>query len=143
MHRKISSLPCKWDGPGSPARCGLLHKYGLGNPWGFGWAVKGFAKDGKAALAVPAYLHVQPWRREPDTRSGEQPTGLKGTLTATGLTPGATYSIWRWDAVATAFTYDPQYQKATFVAANATHVYADDKSFPSDGATYYRVIRSE
>ena len=67
-----------------------------GNPWGFGWAAKGFdASDGKRASAVPASLHIQPWKQEPDTRSGEKPTGLQGTLTATGLTTGASYDVYR------------------------------------------------
>merc|ERR1712167_51515 len=40
--RKITSLAGKWGGPGEPARCGLFHQYCIGNPYGFGWAVKGF-----------------------------------------------------------------------------------------------------
>ena len=116
---------------------------GLGNPWGFGWAAKGFAQseDKRAARAVPAYLHIQPWKSEPDTRSGEQPEALKGTLTATGLTAGDAYTIYRWDSVEAAFTYEAQYWKVNFTATSDTHVYADDQSFPSDGASYYRVLK--
>jgi hypothetical protein len=141
VHRTISTLPCKWAGPGHKANCGLNH-YGLGNPYGFGWAAKGFADadDDKRARAVPAYLHVQPWKSEPDTRSGESPEALKGTLTATGLTTGASYVIYRWDSVKSALTYDDEYKKATFTATSDTYVYEDDKSFQSDGATYYRVL---
>jgi len=142
VHRTISTLPCKWAGAGSRADCGWYH-YGLGNPYGFGWAAKGFvdAAD-KSAAAVPAYLHVQPWKSEPDTRSGESPEGLQGTLTATGLSAGATYIIYRWDSVKTAFTYDDQYKKASFTATGDTYTYTDDKSFQSDSATYYRVLKA-
>merc|ERR1711964_631937 len=41
VHRVISTLPCKWAGMGHKADCGKF-KYGIGNPYGFGWAVKGF-----------------------------------------------------------------------------------------------------
>jgi len=140
VHRAISTLPCKWAGVGKPARCGS-HLYGLGNPYGFGWAVKGFA-DGKGETAVSAYLHVQPWKSEPDTRSGEQPEALKGTLTATGLIAGAAYTVYRWDNVTAAFTYGTAFKKATFTATSDTYVYTDDKSFRSDSATYYRVLKA-
>jgi len=142
VHRTISTLPCKWAGVGKRADCGWYH-YGLGNPYGFGWAAKGFtdAAD-KKALAVPAYLHIQPWKEEPDTRSGEKPEALKGTLTATELIPGATYTIYRWDSVKTAFTYDKEYERTTFKAMSDKYVYDDDKSFESDGATYYRVLKA-
>ena len=34
-------------------------------------------------------LFIDPWEREPDTRSGAKPTSLRGALTATGLTAGS------------------------------------------------------
>ena len=138
VYRKISTLPCKWGGPGQPAKCGLYH-YGLGFPYGFGWAVKGFAD--KNASAVPAYLHIQPWKSEPDTRSGYPAEALQGTLTATRLTVGATYTIYRWDNVESALTYSAEYKKASFTATSDKYVYVDDKSFMSDSATYYRVVQ--
>jgi hypothetical protein len=67
---------------------------------------------------------------------------LKGTLTAIQLEAGAKYTIYRWDGVEVAFTYDSQYEKTSFTASSDTYVYADDKSFPSDGATYYRVVKA-
>ena len=51
---------------------------------------------------MPAYLTVEPWKAEPDTRSGEKPEPLQGTLHATELTVGTTYDIYRWDTVAEA-----------------------------------------
>jgi len=140
VYRTMSSLPCKWAGEGHSADCGW-HKYGLGNPWGFGWAVKGLA-DERAADAVPAYLHVQPWKSEPDTRSGAQPEALKGTLTATGLEKGAAYDVYRWNNSTTAFTYAAAFKRASFTATGDKYVYADDESFRSDSATYYRVLKA-
>ena len=112
LHRKISTLPCKWAGPGKRADCGL-YSYGISNPYGFGWAAKGFTQDPKSALAARAVLTVNPWLREPDTRNGTDhpdcglmcaPVPLKATLTATGLRVGTVYEIYRWDSVTTAFT---------------------------------------
>ena len=70
LHRNISSLPCKWAGVGTKADCGELG-YGISNPYGFGWAAKGFTQDPKAAVAARAVLTIDPWEREPDTRNGE------------------------------------------------------------------------
>lgn len=138
IHRVISTLPCKWAGVGKRANCGM-HSYGLGFPYGFGWAVKGFV-DSSSADAVKAYLQIKPWKSEPDTRSGYPAEALQGTLTAIGLSTGAAYSVYRWDNVTTAFTYASQYQKACFKATADTYEYVDDQSFQSDSATYYRVI---
>lgn len=140
IHRKISTLPGKWAGPGHPAECGLFYRYCIGNPYGFGWAVKGFAD--KQAHAAPASLRVDPWKSEPDTRSGEKPADLKGTLTATELSAGQAYDIYRWDSVKEAFTYSTEYIKTTFTATSDTYVYVDTASFKSDGVAYYRVVPS-
>ena len=87
-------------------------------------------------------MAIDPWKSEPDTRSGDKPEALMGTLTATELTVGATYDIYRWDSVKTALTYSDEYKKASFVAQNDTYVYHDTKSFQSDGTTYYRVVQA-
>ena len=110
-------------------------------PYAFGWAVKGF-KDGECECrqAMPASLSIQPWLREPDTRKGERPTELKGTLTVTDLQVGSLYHIYRWDSVEEAFTYTEKYEKITFRARKDTLVYVDDESFPSNGTTYYQCI---
>jgi hypothetical protein len=141
VHRPISSLAGSWEGPGHRADCGQ-YQYCVGNPYGFGWAMKGFANDDQAARAVPASLRIDPWRREPDTRSGDKPAALQGTLTATELTAGVAYDVYRWDSVAEAFTYSDAHKKATFTAASDTHVYTDGTSIESDGTTYYRVVRA-
>eukprot|EP00656_Telonema_subtile_P038356 TRINITY_DN4310_c0_g1_i1.p1 TRINITY_DN4310_c0_g1~~TRINITY_DN4310_c0_g1_i1.p1 ORF type:complete len:357 (-),score=102.69 TRINITY_DN4310_c0_g1_i1:138-1208(-) len=138
IHRKISSIAGTWAGPGKQADCGD-YSYCIGNPYGFGWAVKGF-KDDKPF--VSASLHIDPWLSEPDTRSGKAPEALKGTVTATDLTEGSKYDIYRWDTVAEAFTYTAEYKKSSFTAVTDQHVYTDDKSFMSNGTTYYRVVQA-
>ena len=62
VYRKISTLPCEWSKVGDKAKCGL-YSYGLGNPYGFGWAAKGFTPDVKSSVAAPASLHVDRGRR--------------------------------------------------------------------------------
>lgn len=145
VSRPISTLAGKWAGPGKKAECGggLFNHYSycIGNPYGFGWAMKGFTPDAKQSSAMPAYLHINPWNSEPDTRSGVKPTDLTGTLTVTGLTVGINYAIYRWDTVADAFSdYSDQYKRTAFVATNSSYTYNDEKTFPSDGTTYYRAV---
>jgi len=140
VHRKIASLPGKWAGPGHRANCGFMHQYCIGNPYGFGWAMKGFAPDAKQALAMPALLRVDPWKSEPDTRRGETPVALRGTLTVTELAAGTKYDIYRWDSVVDALTYSDKYRKASFTASSTAYKYVDDQSFMSNGTTYYRVV---
>ena len=53
------------------------------------------------------------------------------------------YDIYRWDSVGSAFTYRTDYKVASFTASGETYVYEDAKSFPSDGTTYYRVLKAE
>jgi hypothetical protein len=123
---------------GQRADCGQ-YEYGIGNPYGFGWAAKGFTQDSKPY--VPASLKIQPYLFEPDTRSGKKPEELQGTLTATELTIGATYDIYRWDSVEEAFTYSQQYKIATFTSSSSAYVHTDVKTFSSGGTTYYRVVK--
>eukprot|EP01063_Lacrimia_lanifica_P015250 TRINITY_DN22061_c0_g1_i1.p1 TRINITY_DN22061_c0_g1~~TRINITY_DN22061_c0_g1_i1.p1 ORF type:complete len:351 (+),score=143.59 TRINITY_DN22061_c0_g1_i1:48-1100(+) len=150
IYRNMWSLPAEsWQGPPSgPIQCqvnnatGSRYQYCIGNPWGFGWAVKGF-KDGKADVAAAARVEIDPWKREPDTRAGEAPIPIHGTVVATGLTVGAKYDVYRWNDVKSAFTYSEQYKKATFTAAADSHEYADPDTFMSDSATYYRVLPAQ
>ena len=60
MYRTISTLPCAWPGDGQPADCGN-QSYGIGYPYGFGWAAKGFTPDVKSA-ARQGLLHVEQQR---------------------------------------------------------------------------------
>ena len=89
---------------------------------------------------MPAYLTIEPWKSEPDTRSGEKPEALQGTLRATGLAAGSAYDVYRWDSPADALTYSASFKKTTFTATADTYNYTDDTSFQSSGTTYYRVV---
>ena len=61
---------------------------------------------------MPASLRIDPWQKEPDTRSGEAPEALRGTVTATGLTVGARYAWYRWDSPEAVGDYDEANQTA-------------------------------
>jgi hypothetical protein len=139
VQRVISTLPCKWNGPGDKADCGDYH-YGIGNPYGFGFSLTGFTGDARHASSTPAVLTVQPFLSEPDTRSGKKPELLRGTLTMASLTKGKSYDIYRWDSVKDSFTYTTSYKKTNFKAAGAEHTYVDDVRIHSNGTTYYRVV---
>merc|ERR1711920_728811 len=104
---------------------------------GFGWAIQGFLDDKDG---LPLSLTIDKWQREPDTRSGETPTQLTGTVTVTGLKSGTKYAIYRWDSVAQAFDYKNAHSVHRFTASKDTEVYADPVTFRSDGTTYYRCI---
>ncbi|CAK0894432.1 unnamed protein product, partial [Prorocentrum cordatum] len=136
VHRALSSLGGSWAGPGRRANCGWRHSYCMAE-YAFGWAVKGFEDD---KPYVQASLAIQPYESEPDTRSGETPVLLKGTLTVTELTAGSTYSIYRWDSVEDAFTYSDSFKKTSFQAKTDRFVYSDGTGFQSSGTTYYRVL---
>ena len=139
VHRVMTTLPCKWAGVGRKADCGLMYRYGIG-PYGFGYAVHGF--NGSEPAARPAFLHVEPFVREPDTRSGQSPIQLKGTLTISELEAHQEYDIYRWDSVEDAFTYSSQFVSTSFSqkAGATTFVYEDEKSFASNGTTYYSCV---
>jgi len=137
--RAISSLPCTWAGEGEAADCGD-YSYGVGNPYGFGWAMKAGFTSEKSAL--PVSLKVDPWMSEPDTRSGEAPEALKGTLTVAGCTPGVTYEIYRWDTVESAFVEYGDVH-ATFTATDDTFVFVDETSIWSNGTTYFEAIEAQ
>jgi len=105
---------------------------------GFGWAMQGFL-DEKESL--PISLTLDKWQSEPDTRSGEKPIQLKGTVTVSGLKIGSKYAIYRWDNVADAFDYSkPHAAPYKFTASKETDAFPDPVSFASDGTTYYRCV---
>jgi hypothetical protein len=103
----------------------------------FSWAIQDF-KDSKQGL--PASLTVDQWKEEPDTRSGQKPIQLTGTVTIEGLHVGQKYALYRWDSVESAFDYSQPVSVYRFSASNVTEVYTDHKTFSSDGTTYYRCI---
>jgi hypothetical protein len=137
VYKVLSTLLGDWDGPGSPAVCRSGH-YCIG-PYAFGWAIEGFVDDGDQR-SLPASLSIDPSESEPDIRKRELPDAITGTLTVTGLTPGATYVIYRWDSVHTAFIYNEQFRKFAFKATNASFVYVDPMTFQSDSSVYFRCV---
>lgn len=90
---------------------------------------------------LPLSMKVHP-RDEPDTRTGHPPTQVTATLTASGLTEGAKYDIYRWGSVKEAFTYNDKYKINTFTATSDTFVFKDPHTFSSDSATYYRCVKA-
>lgn len=132
IYRPIKELPGDWTN--GKAVC--QGRYCIG-PYSFGWAIKGF-QDNHAFQ--PATLAINPSRSEPDIRSGAKPSEIHGKLTCSKLTAGSQYSVYRWDTVEEAFTYESKYLKSTFTAKDSSYVYEDPTSFMSDGTTYYRCV---
>jgi hypothetical protein len=139
VYRKIASIGGKLVA-GEIANC-APYSYCMAK-YAFGWAVKGFVDPTQHIVAMPASLHIDPWKSEPDIRSGQHGVPLKGTLTVSALTSGKTYDIYRWD-VDTFGTYTTEYHKLSFTATNNTYVYVDDQSFMSNGTTYYKCVEHQ
>jgi DNA-directed RNA polymerase II subunit RPB2 len=72
------------------------------------------------------------------------PVPLNGTVTVSGLTPGAAYVLFRYNSTAAlpaCAPWAPTAEIATpFTAAEPTWTFADPASFPSNGATYYVAV---
>jgi len=139
VYRKISSIGGKLVA-GEIANC-APYSYCMAK-YAFGWAVKGFVDPTQHIVAMPASLHIDPWKSEPDIRAGQHGVPLKGTLTVSALTSGKTYDLYRWD-VDTFGTYTTEYHKLSFTATNNTYVYVDDQSFMSNGTTYYKCVEHQ
>jgi hypothetical protein len=141
-YKTFESLPGNWSGKaGDPAVCQKrkdIHYQCIG-PVSYGYANLGFLDE---VEGMPLSLAIQPYKSEPDTRTGSKPNNIQGTLTAESLAKGATYDIYRWDTTEEAFTYSDQYKIDTFTAQTDVHVYKDPKPFASNSATYYRVVKA-
>lgn len=134
----FSSLAGDWSGDGARAQCHHGLSYCIG-PYSYGWAMEGFLDEQEG---VPMSLNIRPWKQEPDLVEGSKPIDIMGTLTATELTKGTEYSIYRWDSVKDAFTYKESYKIATFTAKSETYTFQDPKTFSSASATYYRCVKA-
>jgi len=137
IYKQVSTLSGDWS-PGSRSQCQSGSSYCIG-PYGYGWALQGFS-DSRDAVQLS--LKVDPWEREPDYRRHESAIQLKGTVTAEDLKVGLRYSIYRWDTVDEAFTYNDEYKITTFVPEASTFVFEDPKTFSNTGTTYYRCVES-
>merc|ERR1712003_408850 len=88
--RSMKSLVGAYDGESScPGTSGDPQYICLNPTYGYGWALQGF-NDERAGL--PVSLSVNPWQSEPDTRNGQKPVQLTGTLHIEGLTAGQHYA---------------------------------------------------
>jgi hypothetical protein len=139
-YRTAKSLPSDWshEHP-SPSCSNALYSGGpcINKQRGYGWAIEGFMDEMEG---MPLSLTVDQWASEPDTRDGRSPIDLTGTLTATGLTAGSEYAIYRFDGVDDAFAYSDDKKIHTFTATDDTFVFQDPKTFSSSSATYYRCV---
>merc|ERR1740138_817522 len=89
---------------------------------------------------MPLSLALDSWASEPDTRDGGKAIELTGTLTATSLSAGSEYAIYRFDSVDDAFAYSDDKKIHTFTATDDTFAFQDPKTFSSSSATYYRCV---
>merc|ERR1712217_432073 len=106
----------------------------------FSWAIQGF-QDSKQGL--PISLTVDQWKFEPDSRRGDSPQMLTGTITFEDLKVGDKYALYRWDSVESAFDYNRPASIMRFTANSTTRVYEDPSKFWSNGTTYYRCIKED
>jgi len=136
IYKPISELSGTWSAR-SYSDCDH-GSYCIG-PYSYGWAMQGFLDEQEG---MPLTLSITPWKSEPNTRAGAAPIDIKGTVTATGLTAGSQYYIYRWDTVAEAFTYDDKYKMTTFTASSDSYVMEDPQPFSSHSTTYYRCVES-
>lgn len=139
-YRAFSTLGGEWSGEGKSCSC-QARDYNaypcISKDYAYGWALQGFLDEQDG---LPLSLSIDPSAQEPDTRTGSKPNQITGTVTATGLTSGSKYAIYRWNSVKDAFTYSDDHKISTFTATSDTHVFKDPSTFSSDSATYYRCV---
>lgn len=106
----------------------------------YGLAVTGLAVTG----TLPVSLSTDGAVSEPDTRQGQPPAALHGTVTVSGLTSGTSYVLYRYNGTAAlplGPPFDVNYEfKVPFVATAATWTYVDPQTFLSNTATYYVAV---
>lgn len=148
-YRNFSSLEdglhmdtnCKDAGTGFPDREAYPCFY---EKVAYGLAVNGFDIEG--APTLPVTIDVDR-RSEPNVRAHERAVPLHASVTASGLTPGEHYVLYRY----TGFNAFPKTsadlesgceKKTPFVAAGDVWTYQDPLAFLSSNATYYVVARA-
>eukprot|EP00928_Gymnodinium_smaydae_P043888 TRINITY_DN29330_c0_g1_i1.p1 TRINITY_DN29330_c0_g1~~TRINITY_DN29330_c0_g1_i1.p1 ORF type:complete len:368 (-),score=43.75 TRINITY_DN29330_c0_g1_i1:257-1360(-) len=136
-YRSMKSLPDDTSMQGNCATSDYAGYPCIYEKYGFGWAIEGFLDD---RAGPPLSLAVSPSSSEPDTRTGSRPVPLMGTVTVEDLTPGKSYTIFRWDSVDSAFDYSRAREVHKFEASGSQEVFADPTSFLSSGTTYYRCL---
>jgi len=136
-YRSMDSLPDDTTLKGNCAHSDYPGYPCIYDKYGFGWAIEGFLDE---RPGLPLSLTVKPSRSEPDTRTGQKPEQLKGTVTIEGLAVGRRYKVYRWDSVAEAFEYKLARVVHDFTAKSSQEVYADPETFSSSGTIYYRCL---
>jgi hypothetical protein len=139
-YRTVESLPSDWSEAHPYPSCSNTMYSGapcINKQRGYGWAIEGFLDDHEG---MPLSLTLDHWASEPSPRAGKEAIQLTGTLTATALTPGSEYTIYRWDSVDEAFVYSDDKKIHTFTATDDTFVFQDPNTFSSFSATYYRCV---
>ena len=111
------------------------------------WGVKITGMKGDDET-IPISLTVNQ-DREPNIAEGESGTTMTGSVNMTGLLPGTTYTLLRWDVDYTRYQNVPVFDiravaaaddiELTFTAQDTT--YAKDVSFYSDGITIFKLIK--
>jgi len=107
----------------------------------YGTAITGIMDASKQAL--PVHITMEKWS-EPDIISGFSPITLNGVVTVYGLTPGKSYSLYRYNDYRIVPTNN--YSKSTkssvvnFVAKSSTTTFK--AAFPSNGIAVYRCLPS-
>jgi hypothetical protein len=115
--------------PGDPC---VYEEYGFA--WAFQDVLDSTHPDDGMALSLAMDQDA-----EPDTRRGQAPVSLFGTVTVTGLTPGKKYVLYRWDSVDTAFNYELA-SHIDFTADGATFAHKDTRAIISNQVAYYRCL---
>lgn len=141
-YRTMKSLPGEWSEANPTPKCQVDDYSGcpcINKERGYGWAIEGFVD---AQEAMPLSLTVDNFGGEPSPRSGGKAIQMTGTLTATGLTKGTEYAIYRFNSVDEAFVYSDDKKITTFTATDETFVFKDPTTFSSFSATYYRCVKA-
>jgi len=103
----------------------------------------GIAVNGIKGAGLPVSLFVNN-QQEPDTRQGQLPEPVHGTVTVSDLITGHAYALYRYEGTASLPTDGTAGATAKhttpFTASNSTWIYEDKIPFLSNTATYYRVF---
>ena len=111
------------------------------------WGVKVTGMKGDdETIPISLTIHQD---REPNIAEGESGTTMTGSVNMTGLLPGTTYTLLRWDVDYTRYQNVPVSNIGTVAAADdieltftaADTTYTKDVSFYSDGITIFKLIK--
>jgi hypothetical protein len=111
----------------------------------YGVAITGLADDAHATLPVSISVGQS---SEPNVSTGASPSAMNAMVTVAGLQPGQSYALLRYDdytkvptaATAAQMLTSPYSSRQDFTATASSWSWADPKTFPSNGATYYRCV---